>query len=281
MTEVSTLEKFSSDTRLNYLPTIQVTPAGGLHSSAGGLHSSAGGLHSSAGGLHSSAGGLHSSAGGLRSSGIRSTSPTPPTTPSSQHRVVISPLLQRRSSFSKPVSTEPFKSPRDLLNQNATKIKDKKALSNWLNGELLYVNNSNPFGIEYQISVSNSLDDKYMCYKMAKKNRHIVKNIEEDDYVLSYHSVILFTLHRHKITKRIGYILISMDHADLYLYDLFMKDKYRVCPESLVTDDPTTSSKTLYNRFIAEFNKFTIFCNVRVICNPILAFPRIKELIDC
>ena len=206
---------------------------------------------------------------------------TPSPKPSPKHSPEQS--LKRSREIPKivitPTITENFRSPRDYINSKNIKIQDKKFLSKWLNGKVLYVNSENPHRIKYKIFLSNSLHDKYDCYVMSQAHRNIVRNIEEDDYVISYHNVILFTLTHKEVEKIIGYILISMDENNLYLYDIFMKDKYKLCPESFSSNSIKTN-KTLYNRFLSEFDKFCKFSNVKIISNPILTFPQIKKLIS-
>lgn len=176
-------------------------------------------------------------------------------------------------------STGVFKSPRDIINNNDPKINGKKILSNYLNNKLLYKNNNNIHGIEYIISISNKLHDKVEVYLMAKKNNHVIKNIEEESYVCNYHSVILFKMKTVDCEKLIGYILFSLDTDKIYVYDIYILEKYRFCSESMNVKDKE-SKKTLYNRLLAEFEFFINFYNVKAVINPIIAIPRIKKLIN-
>ena len=172
-----------------------------------------------------------------------------------------------------------FKSPRDIIGNADPVIVRKKILSTFLNNKLLYVNNNNIHKIQYTISISNKLKDKVEVYLLAQKNTHIVRNIEEDSYVCNYHSVIMYRMKTTECDKLIGYILFSLDEDKIYVYDLFVIEKYKLSIESFDINDDD-SGKTLFNRLLTEFDSFVNFCNVKVVVNPIIGFPRIKKLIN-
>lgn len=154
--------------------------------------------------------------------------------------------------------------------------KDKRRsfnIKDILNNNTLYDKSKNDdlINVRQIISISNNKKDKMRCYNLASKENHNMISIKKDDYLSDMNIVILYELEISdkktcsKVKNLIGYILCSITIYDIYVEDIYVRQKYY---------------GKLYSKFIKHFNKYIKINSLKCHLNEQLSSPRIKSIIN-
>lgn len=145
---------------------------------------------------------------------------------------------------------------KDILNNNT--LYDKSKHDDLIN-------------VRQLITMSNDKRDKLRCYNLAIKENHNMILIKKEDYLSDMNMVILYELEISdkkscsKIKNLIGYILCSITIYDIYVEDIYVRQKYY---------------GKLYSKFIKQFNKYVKNNSLKCHLNEQLSSPRIKSIIN-
>lgn len=214
----------------------------------------------------------------------RSDSPITPEPPTDSNDIPM--LVKFNSSDFLKVSSSP-KVRRDTpINVASTQPENKKIdarymFANFLNRCVLYTNNLTYDDVCHKIYISNNIEDKMICFAMAKQAKHIVRTIDPKDFIMDHHMVIIYKLSKKIkgkcIEQIIAYVLISTNGTDIFVYDIFMHDEYKHQLESCNPD--TYKRLNLYSRLLTELDNFIKSQRLKPIINPPIISPRIRDIL--
>ena len=158
------------------------------------------------------------------------------------------------------------------------KKKKKKNYANFLNGLIIF--SSQTYNkIRYFMQLMYESEIKELCYFYAMSFSHHLNFISRQDFLKHQRGIISFTRNKRDQNSLIGYILMSIDDKEIYIYDIFMIPKYKKLNETLLVNNNTTKSK-LFSKFLMEFDAFIKNQNLKPIINPQIKSKRIKQLLS-